>query len=406
MKCRHCGARLEHVFLDLGAAPPSNAYLNLEDLSRPETYYPLKIKVCDSCWLVQTEDYAGAADLFRSDYAYFSSTSSTWLKHAADYVDMIVDKLALGEDSYIVELASNDGYLLQNFVKRAIPCLGIEPTDCTAEAAMKKGVPVLKKFFGETVAQQLAEERKADLIIGNNVFAHVPDINDFTKGISLLLKQNGVVTLEFPHLMRLMEFCQFDTVYHEHYSYLSLHTVERIFKKVGLKIFDVEELPTHGGSIRVYGCHMNADIEQHSTVNGVLAEEKSRGMTTLQAYADFQSKSEYIKNRVLGFLLQHKKAGKKVEAYGAAAKGNTLLNFAGVKPDLLACVYDAASSKQGKYMPGSRIPIIPPVDISRNKPDILLMLPWNLAEEICEQLAYVQEWGGRFARAIPSMEIL
>ncbi|MEM9635918.1 MAG: class I SAM-dependent methyltransferase [Pseudomonadota bacterium] len=404
--CRHCGSKLTQQFLDLGYAPPSNAYLTADALTAPEVTFPLRIMVCDSCFLVQTQDYTQAESLFDQDYAYFSSTSKSWLAHAAEYTSAVIERLGLNENSFVVETASNDGYLLRNFVERGIPCLGIEPTASTAEAAEAIGVPVLQKFFGEELAEELAGAGKsADLIIGNNVYAHVPDINDFTRGLARLLKTNGVVTLEFPHVMRLVEFCQFDTVYHEHFSYLSLGTVSRIFAAAGLRVFDVEELPTHGGSLRVYGCHAADDREESSAVADLLAEEKRRGMDTLAFYSAFQERAEQVKIGFLDFLLEAKKNGKKVAGYGAAAKGNTLLNFAGVKPDLLPFVCDAALAKQGKFLPGSHIPILPPSALKDERPDYLIILPWNIADEIKEQFASLNREGTRFVTAIPEIQI-
>jgi SAM-dependent methyltransferase len=407
MNCRHCHAKLDQVFLDLGCSPPSNAYLTKEDLNRPEVYYPLRLFVCNCCWLVQTEDFARADELFRADYAYFSSTSLTWLEHAARYCESIISRLSLDKNSYVVEIASNDGYLLKNFVKAGIPCLGIEPTESTAKAAELLGIPVVQKFFGETLGKELANsDRKADLILGNNVYAHVPDINDFTKGLAAALKPNGVVTLEFPHLMRMVEFRQFDTVYHEHYSYLSLQTVSRIFESSGLRIFDVEELSTHGGSLRVYGCLTKAKYEQTDSVGKILNEEVNRGMKTKAWYANFQKEAEFVKDGLLSFLLEQKKLGKKIAAYGAAAKGNTLINFAGIKKDLVPFVCDAAKSKQEKFLPGSRIPIREPKAIEDFKPDFILILPWNIGEEIKNQLSPAKKWGAKFVVGVPFLSVL
>lgn len=406
MNCRHCGALLSHTFIDLGFAPPSNAYLTAADLTKPEKYYPLKVKVCDHCWLVQTEDYAQADELFSSDYAYFSSTSSSWLAHAENYAKKMLSALSLDRNSLVIEVASNDGYLLKNFVQFGIPCLGIEPTASTALAAEAQGVPVLREFFGEDLGKQLAEEGKqADLIAGNNVYAHVPDINDFTRGLKAALKPSGTITLEFPHLMRLLEHNQFDTIYHEHFSYLTLYTVSRIFRAAGLRIWQVEELPTHGGSLRVYGCHDEDRRTDHASVAKLLCEEKNRGLQQLETYMDFQSRADGIKNNLLAFLIEQKRDGKKVAAYGAAAKGNTLLNYAGVKPDLLPFVCDAAPSKQGKFMPGSHIPILRPEQLSAEKPDYVLILPWNIADEVCLKQSAIGTWGGFFVIAIPLLKV-
>jgi SAM-dependent methyltransferase len=407
VKCRHCGAPLQHTFLDLGFAPPSNAYLTAEDLVKPEKYYPLKIKVCDQCWLVQTEDYAQADELFSSEYAYFSSTSTGWLAHAARYADKMTQQLQLTRSSLVIEVASNDGYLLKNFVAAGIPCLGIEPTASTAAAAEALGIPVMREFFGEQLGKQLATAgQQADLIAGNNVYAHVPDINDFTRGLKAALKPGGTITLEFPHLMRLIEHTQFDTVYHEHFSYLSLYTVDRIFAAAGLRVWDIEELPTHGGSLRVYGCHTEDARKMTATVSAMLAEETRRGLQTLATYQNFQARADRVKDDLLAFLIEQKRAGKKVAAYGAAAKGNTLLNYAGVKPDLLPFVCDAAAAKQGKFMPGSHIPIFAPGALDQQRPDYLVILPWNIAAEVKQQNAKLAEVGTKFVTAVPKLDIV
>ncbi len=406
MNCRFCGGKLTHQFLDLGTAPPSNAYLSHEDLRKPELHFPLRLLVCHRCWLVQTEDYARAEALFHPEYAYFSSTSTSWLDHAAQYSAMICNRLQLGRKSFVIEIASNDGYLLKNFVARNIPCLGIEPTDSTADAAEKIGIKVLRKFFSSALARQLSNEGKqADLIIGNNVYAHVPDIKDFTAGLKTALKPGGTITLEFPHLLCLIEHTQFDTIYHEHYSYLSLYTVNHIFEAAGLRIFNAEELPTHGGSLRIYGCHAEDNRRHGSAVTKILAEEKHGGLQNLAIYDAFQQRADKVKNNLLAFLIKKKRHGKKVAAYGAAAKGNTLLNYAGIKPDLISYVCDASPSKQGKFMPGSRIPIHPPEMIRKKRPELVLILPWNISNEIMEQLHYIREWGGCFVAAVPELEI-
>jgi SAM-dependent methyltransferase len=381
--------------------------LTFDDLTKPEKYYPLKIKVCDQCWLVQTEDYTQADELFSSDYAYFSSTSTGWVAHAAKYAEKMTGQLELTKDSLVIEVASNDGYLLKNFVAAGIPCLGIEPTASTAAAAEKLGIPVMREFFGEQLGKQLAATGKqADLIVGNNVYAHVPDINDFTRGLKAALKPGGTITLEFPHFMRLIESTQFDTVYHEHFSYLSLYTVDRIFKAAGLRVWDIEELPTHGGSLRVYGCHAEEPRETTPAVRAMLAEEGRRGLQTLPTYQYFQAKADRVKDDLLAFLIEQKRAGKKVAAYGAAAKGNTLLNYAGVKPDLLPFVCDAAVAKQGKFMPGSHIPILAPAALDENRPEYLVILPWNIAAEVTQQNAPLAELGTKFVTAVPKLEIL
>ncbi len=406
MKCRHCGAALLHTFLDLGVAPPSNAYLTVAELALPERTYPLKIMVCDQCWLVQTEDYAAADELFSADYAYFSSTSSGWLAHAAHYAQDMIARLELGRDSFVIEVACNDGYLLKSFVAAGIPCLGIEPTASTAAAAEQLGIPVRREFFGESLGRQLAANgQQADLIAGNNVYAHVPDINDFTRGLKAALKPGGVVTLEFPHLMRLIERTQFDTIYHEHFSYLSLYTVARIFKAAGLKVWDVEQLATHGGSLRVYGCHAEHARAPTAAVAALLAEEARHGLQSLDGYRGFQARADRLRDDLLEFLLAQKRAGKKVAAYGAAAKGNTLLNYAGVKADLIPFVCDAAVAKQGKFLPGSHIPILPPSALAERRPDYLLILPWNIASEVKQKNAGLAAQGTRFVTAVPALAV-
>jgi len=398
---------LREKFLDLGVMPPSNAYLSKEDLEKPEPKYPLRLLVCTKCWLVQTEDFVGRSELFTSEYAYFSSTSRSWLKHAADYCEAIIPRMGLGLKSLVVEIASNDGYLLKNFLGAGIPCLGIEPTASTADAAESVGIPVIREFFGEKIGQTLAARGKqADLIIGNNVFAHVPDINDFVKGVKALLKPGGVVTLEFPHLLQLLENCQFDTVYHEHFSYLSLHTTRRIFENVGLRVWQVEELPTHGGSLRIYGCHAEDPRTNDPSVRKLEEKENKRGLQNLIIYKGFQRRAEKIKQDLHVFLAQQKQAGKKVLGYGAAAKGNTLLNFAEVKTDFLPAVYDAAPSKQHKFMPGSKIPIRPQAELQKETPDCILILPWNIAEEIRKQNLDIEKRGAQFVTAIPEIRIL
>lgn len=405
MRCRHCNTSLTHTFIDLGFSPPSNAYLTAAQLEQPEQYFPLKVKVCDNCWLVQTEDYAEADNLFSSDYAYFSSTSTTWLAHAAEYSQMIQQKLSLNHHSNVVEIAANDGYLLKNFVAVGIDCLGIEPTASTAKVAEKLGVPIIQEFFSQRLAQQLLAQRKAaDLIIGNNVYAHVPDINDFTRGLKTLLAANGTITLEFPHLLHLISECQFDTIYHEHFSYLSLHVVNRIFSQHGLQIYAVEQLTTHGGSLRIYGCHTGAK-QSETSVQEVLRLEQDHGLLNLTTYESFQPRANLIKYDLLRFLLDCKRDNKKVGAYGAAAKGNTLLNVAGIKSDLLPFVVDAAPSKQGHYLPGSHIPIFPPDYLHTIHLDYILILPWNLASEIKRNLAVINMDNTKFVTFIPKLII-
>lgn len=406
MKCRHCGAPLTHTFLDLGFAPPSNAYLTQADLSKPEKYYPLKIKVCDQCWLVQTEDYAQADELFSPEYAYFSSTSSGWLAHAKRFAEKMTHEMGLNAQSLVIEVASNDGYLLKNFVAAGIPCLGIEPTDSTAAAAEQLGIHVLREFFGEALGQQLtAKGQQADLIAGNNVYAHVPDINDFTRGLKAALKPGGTITLEFPHLMRLIEQAQFDTVYHEHFSYLSLQTVSRIFAAARLRVWNVEELPTHGGSLRVYGCHQDDSRSTQAAVSSVLQAEVQHGLQDLNTYLKFQPRADKIKNDFLSFLIEQKRLGKKVAAYGAAAKGNTLLNYAGVKPDLVEFVCDLAQAKQNKFMPGSHLPISDPKQVNWSSLDFVVVLPWNIASEVKALLSAHLKSGALFVTAVPKLTV-
>lgn len=381
--CRHCGSPLTDEVIDLGHQPPSNAYLTPEQLALPEITYPLKVFVCTHCWLVQLPAHAAAEELFTPDYAYFSSTSSSWCAHAERFVAAAVEQLGLGPQSLVVELASNDGYLLQYMQQRGIPCLGIEPTHATAEAARAKGIETIERFFGVTLA---AELEPADLVVANNVLAHVPDINDFVAGIARLLKPSGRASIEFPHLLRLLAGNQFDTIYHEHYSYLSLRVVQRIVTAAGLTVVDVEELPTHGGSLRVWLSHQGSATAT-SAVEVVMAAEAAAGLETLAAYADFQHRAEAAKNDLLEFLLQAKREGRRVMGYGAAAKGNTLLNYAGIRADLLPAVADRAPSKQGKLLPGSHIPVISPEQLAA---DALVVLPWNLMDELCQQLLGVE----------------
>lgn len=407
MKCRHCGSDVRLPFIDLGSAPPSNAYLTEDALRGPERWYPLKVMVCTECWLVQTEDYAHSSELFSKDYAYFSSFSSTWLKHAGDYVDFICKRFQLDSNSLVVELASNDGYLLQYVKARGIPCFGIEPTASTARVARDKGIEVHEEFFDVELAQKLAAAgRSADLIVANNVLAHVPDINDFVRGISLLLKTAGVVTFEFPHLLNLVSDNQFDTIYHEHYSYLSLAAVTRILQRNGLTVFDVEEHPTHGGSLRVFARRMDDGRKEISeNVVRIASKEIQAGIKTADFYTGFQSQAEGVKNGILGFLLNARQSNKTVAAYGAAAKGNTLMNYAGIRSDLIQFVVDRNPAKQSKFMPGSRIPIVDEDRLRKSKPDFVMILPWNLKSEIAHQIDYVRGWGAKIVTAIPHLEI-
>ena len=418
MNCRGCGTHLTLPLIDLGTSPPSNAYLRAEQLTQAEQWVPLKVGVCEHCWLVQTEDYTSAESLFDADYAYFSSYSSSWLNHAERYVDEMVERFGLGADSRVVEIAANDGYLLQYVAARTIPCLGIEPTQSTAAAARARGLEIREVFFGREAAETLVQDGwSADLMAANNVLAHVPDINDFLKGFATLLKPTGVATFEFPHLLSLMADHQFDTLYHEHYSYLSLTAVKTLCERNGLEVFDVSRLPTHGGSLRVFVQRVEAlrldGLGLHDprrpvqpAVQQLLDEEREAGVMTAAFYASLAPAAERIKHQLLSFLLQAKADGKRVAGYGAAAKGNTLLNYAGVKPDLLAWVADANPHKQGKFLPGSRIPVVSPERIAEEKPDYLLVLPWNLLTEVSEQQAQVRSWGGRFVIAVPELTLL
>jgi predicted TPR repeat methyltransferase len=407
MKCRHCAAPLTRTFVDLGAAPPSNAYLTTQTLHAPEKWFPLRVLVCERCWLVQTEDFAHAHELFDADYAYFSGFSVSWLTHCERHVEDMIARLKLGNRSHVVEVAANDGYLLQYVGARGVPCTGIEPTASTAAAARAKGIHIVEDFFGTRLAKEMAAQGKqADLMIANNVLAHVQDINDFATGFACLLKPQGVATFEFPHLLRLMAENQFDTIYHEHFSYLSLGAVSHIFTAAGLAIFDVEELPTHGGSLRVYAQRADAGQQPRcERVDALLRQEKQAGLFEVDTYAGFQARADKVKNDFLAFLLQAKREAKTIAAYGAAAKGNTLINYAGVRPDLLPFVADRNPAKQGKYLPGSRIPITGEEWLKKAKPDFIIILPWNLSDEINEQLAYARGWGGRFVTAVPQLEI-
>lgn len=408
MKCRYCGHELVHVFVDLDHAPPSNAYLTADQLKKPESYFPLKVFVCDQCWLVQAAAYQTSMELFSNEYAYFSSFSSSWVAHAKKYAYMIADRLRLDTASLVVEVASNDGYLLQFFQQMKIPCLGIEPTQSTADAAISKGIDTVQSFFTEQFADAfvMGKMAKADLIIGNNVLAHVPDPNDFTKGLKLLLADGGTVTLEFPHLLNLIHDCQFDTIYHEHFSYFSFQTAQKILASNGLTVYDVEELPTHGGSLRIYACHSGNDsLPVTSSVSSLLEKEQLAGLFDLKTYAQFQNRVEKAAYNFLNFLLQVNAKGKQVAGYGAAAKGNTLLNYCGVKKSLIRFVADASPYKQGKFLPGSHIPILAPQHLRYAKPDYIIFFPWNLKNELKTALSYTRDWGCHFVAAIPELEI-
>ena len=407
MKCRHCNVEISLTLIDLGSAPPSNAYLTHLTLRRPEKWFPLKVLVCESCWLVQAESYSRAAELFNDEYAYFSSFSAIWLQHAQSYVSTMVERFNLTNDSHVIEVASNDGYLLQYVKQHGISCLGIEPTMSTSAAARLKGIETVEEFFGVSLAKKLLnQDKQADLMVANNVLAHVPDINDFVAGFTALLKPQGVATFEFPHVMNLIEERQFDTIYHEHFSYLSFMTVVNIFDVNGLSVFDVEQLPTHGGSLRVYA--QRKDFGKHAInpkVTELLKREAAAGMNNADYYEGFQEHADKVKNDFLSFLLEAKRAGKTVVGYGAAAKGNTLLNYAGIRLDLLSYVVDLNPSKQNKFLPGSRIPIVVEAQIKQTKPDYIVILPWNLREEVILQLAYVREWGGQFVTAVPKLKV-
>ncbi|MEH6544548.1 MAG: class I SAM-dependent methyltransferase [Porticoccaceae bacterium] len=407
MKCRHCQAELSLSLMDLGSSPPSNAYLTEKTLNAPEKYFPLRVLVCTECWLVQTEDYASADELFSAEYAYFSSFSTTWLEHAERYVADMAKRFGLGAQSLIVEVAANDGYLLQYARAQGIPCLGIEPTASTAAAARAKGIEIVEDFFGVKLAEELvANGKQADLIAANNVLAHVPDINDFVAGFSRLLKPTGIATFEFPHLLRLVSENQFDTIYHEHYSYLSLTATKRIFEHNGLSVFDVEELPSHGGSLRVYAQRMGLGVRAPSqSVEALLAREAKAGVATSEYYTGFQEKANRVKNDFISFLIEANKAGKSVAGYGAAAKGNTLLNYAGVRPDLLFYVVDRNPAKQDKFLPGCRIPVFKEEQLRLSKPDYVVILPWNLRAEVADQISYIREWGGKIVTAVPVLKV-
>jgi len=407
MKCRCCQRELELELIDLNHAPPSNSFLSQDQLNAPETTYPLRVLVCEHCWLGQVDQHKDAQEIFGNDYVYFSSYSTSWLDHARRYVADVSERLKLGREAFVVEVASNDGYLLQYFQAQGTPCLGVEPTGSTAQACRDKGIEVIEAFFGEQLGAQIARDRRqADLIVANNVFAHVPDINDFVEGLKLVLAPNGTITLEFPHFLQLIQRRQFDTIYHEHFSYLSLHTTEYIFRAHGLCVYDVEELPTHGGSLRVYGRHVNHEaLPVRPAVQDLLRRESDLGMQTPEFYRSFADQVTSIKLDLLSFLIAQRRQGKRVMAYGAAAKGNTLLSYCGVLKDLLPVVVDLSPHKVGKFLPGVHIPVLSVDEIRVRKPDFLLILPWNLKQEIMAQHAYIREWGGQFVTAIPELEI-
>jgi len=406
-RCRFCGHPLEHTFVDLGMSPLCESFLAADQLNCMEPFYPLRVFVCSECLLVQLLEYVTPDHIF-TEYAYFSSYSSSWLQHAKNYAEMITGRLGLGRDSLVVELASNDGYLLQNFVAKGIPVLGIEPAKNVAQVAIQKGIPSVTEFFGRKLARDLLHNgRQADLLLGNNVLAHVPDINDFVGGMKILLKAGGVITMEFPHLLRLVEGNQYDTIYHEHFSYLSLFTTEKVFAAHGLRIFDVEELPTHGGSLRIYACHADdSDRPVGERVRELKAREEREGLRGLEYYRGFGEKVMATKRDLLDFLIHARREGKRIAGYGAPGKGNTLLNYCGIRTDLLEYTVDRNPYKHGKFLPGTHIPIFPPEKIRETRPDYILVLPWNLRDEIVAQLAYVREWGCRLVLPIPEVAVV
>ena len=408
MNCRFCNNKVVNDFVDLGFSPPSNSFLSKEQLNQFETFYPLKVQVCGSCFLVQVDEYAKYDDIFGKDYIYFSSYSSSWLEHARNYTDMMIKRFNFNHESNVFEIASNDGYLLQYFKEKNINVLGIEPTRNTADVAISKGIETMVRFFGKKLALELQKkENYADLILGNNVLAHVPDINDFVSGLPLVLKKDGVITFEFPHLMELILNNQFDTIYHEHFSYLSLHVVNLIFNKHNLKIFDVDQIKTHGGSLRIYATHSNNNNQSVlNNVKDLLNKELQFGINSIEKYNSFQNLTELVKDDLLTFLINAKKHNKKVIGYGAAAKGVTLLNFSGIRKDLIKFIVDKSPHKIGTYIPGVHIPVMAEDEIRKHKPDYILILPWNLKSEIISQLNYANEWGCKFVVAIPSLKVL
>jgi C-methyltransferase C-terminal domain/Putative zinc binding domain/Methyltransferase domain len=408
MNCRFCQNNLSHEFVDLGFSPPSNAFLTALQLNEPETAYPLKIMVCEKCFLVQIDEFAKHDAIFNSEYVYFSSYSKSWLAHAEAYTHLMIEKFGYNEKHQVIEIASNDGYLLQYFKKKGVPVLGIEPTSNTAEAAKEKGIDSVVDFFGVRLAKELVSKNiKADLLLGNNVLAHVPDIKDFVGGMKIILNTEGVITMEFPHLMQLIDKNQFDTIYHEHFSYLSFHTVKQIFEAHGLVMFDVEEIPTHGGSLRIYAKHKADKTKGISrNVSNLLKKEVKKGLNDIKAYEAFQPRALKVKVDLWAFLLKQHNAGKKVAAYGAAAKGNTLLNYCGISNDLISFVVDANPHKQSKFLPASHIPVVKEDRLKTEKPDYVIILPWNLSTEITEQLSYIRQWGGKFVIPIPKLKII
>jgi hypothetical protein len=407
MNCRFCKSKLSHLLADLQNSPASNSYLNLSQTEEPEIYYPLKVMVCDNCFLAQIEEVKKKETIFNDSYAYFSSYSSSWLLHCEDYVNKVIKRFKLNSDSSVIEIASNDGYLLQYFLSKNIPSLGIEPTSNTAKIAKEKGIETLVNFFSTLLAEDLVTKRKKPtLIIGNNVLAHVPKLNDFVNGLKVLLANNGVITMEFPHIIKLIDGNQFDTIYHEHFSYFSFTTVNKIFEYYGLEIFDVEEIKTHGGSLRIYSQHLNhKPYKTSSAVNKLLEYELKKGIKNLKYYKNFQFKIFNTKIDLLSFIIAQNKLGKSIAGYGAAAKGNTLMNFCGIKKDLIKYVVDKNPEKSGKYMPASHIPIKNEEYLKISKPDYVIIFPWNLRDEITEQLSYIRDWNGKFVIPIPKLEI-
>ena len=404
--CRFCGTELEHTFVDLGASPLAQSFLSQDQLNRMEPFYPLHVYVCGKCFLVQLQEFVAPENIF-SDYLYFASYSDSWLAHAKAYTDLMAERFSINEKSLVVEIASNDGYLLQYFLEKKIPVLGVEPAANVAAIAVKKGIPSLVKFFNSDTARELvAKDQCADLLLGNNVLAHVPDINNFVAGMKILLKPQGVITMEFPHLMRLMAGNQFDTIYHEHFSYFSFLAVEKIFAAHGLTLFDVQELPTHGGSLRIFARHgEDSSKPVGSRVTELRAREQSAGFDQLETYSRFAEQVKETKRKLLEFLIRAKQSGKRVAAYGAAAKGNTLLNFCGIRSDFLDYVVDRSPYKQGKFLPGVRVPVHAPEHIRETRPDYLLILPWNLKDEVIKSNTYIREWGGQFVVPIPEVRV-
>lgn len=407
MKCRFCSKKTENVLIDLGSMAISNAFVTEEQLLQGETIYPLKVLVCDNCFLVQVDEYQQKEKIFSAEYVYFSSVSDFWLAHSKKYVDKMIPQFKLDKNSLVVEIASNDGYLLQYFKEKNIPCLGIEPTESTAQIAISKGIDTLVEFFSEELAYKLAAQKTSpDLILGNNVLAHVPNLNDFVRGLKVFLKPSGIMTFEFPHLARLIEKNEFDTIYHEHFSYFSFYFICNLFKFHGLEVFDVEELETHGGSLRVYIRHKeNESLPVTENVKTLLATEMKNGINKIESYHGFQEKANEIKNNFLTHIIEQKNKGKKIIAFGAAAKGNTFLNYCGMRTDIIECIVDDTPSKQGKYLPQSHIPVVSRSYFDNNKPDIIIILPWNFKKEIINKLAFTKEWGAQLITYIPDIEI-